>query len=93
MNTGRKIHSSHRTESDIANNMRWQVGEKMGLIVVGRSQPPQAHQIMFVAQQRQHVRLITWLEHTDVARVERLRSETLFTYGVNVCLDVVDRPW
>jgi len=51
--------------SDIADETCWQVGVKMGLIEAGRSQPPQAHQIMFVQPRKQDAGLTTWLVHTD----------------------------
>jgi len=51
--------------------MRWQVGVQMGLIEVGRSQPPRKRQIMFAAREQPCVGLTTGLVHTDVARPKR----------------------
>jgi hypothetical protein len=66
--------------------MRWQVGVKMGLIEAGRSQPPQAHQIMFVQPKKRSVGLTTWLVHTDVARRKRHNWHS----ALGVMLDMLD---
>lgn len=40
----------------------------MGLTEVGRSQPPQAYQIMFAEPESQHIGFTAWLVHTDVVQ-------------------------